>query len=167
MEKINEIWILYGQPIVSSALFSAICTAIICGVIKGVMNRRFSKLNVDDEFNKVADAALERFKGMTFNHDIEPIVESKLAEIKQELTSEVKDNLDVIIRLELGLSQLINDFTKYFDNSSAIPKETKDQFLADLKEVQELVESTKEKIVESTPVIEEKEEKHHKKQVER
>ena len=155
MKTFNEVWVMV-QPIVTSALFSAICTAIICGIIKGVINKRFSKYDVEEFSKKACELVIDRLQGMTFTHDIEPLVESKLAEIKQELTKTMIDDLSNVRDIEVAISKLIGDFTKYFDNANGIPEEVRKQIIADLKNIEDLAKEKEKIVVESTPIIEEK-----------
>ena len=168
METFNQVW-AYVQPVVTSATFGAIFTAIICGIIKGTISKKFAKLNIDDEFNKIVDTAMDRIKEVAFKHDIEPIVESRLVDIKEQLTAQVNANLEIVKDIEVELAVLIGDLEKYFKNSSAVPQETKDEFMKEMAKIMEIAEKTEVKVAEATPVIEEKKEdnKHKKNAVER
>lgn len=165
METFNEVW-AYVQPIVTSATFGAIFTAIICGIIKGTISKKFSKLDLDDNVNKIIDASMQRIKDVTFKHDIEPLVEAHLAEIKQELTSEVNENLKLIKDVELELSILIGNLAAYFENSSAITPEKKQAVIDEIQKIQDMVKANEVEIAESVPVIEERQNKKDKKKKE-
>lgn len=167
MEQLNEIWLLYIQPIVSSAVFSAICLAILTAVIKALINKHFSKINIDTEIDKIANVTLDRFKGMTFKQNIEPLVKTELIDITSMLVADMELKYKRIVEMNVKIAKLVSHFSMFFENSYGIPDEYKELVKQDLEDIQLYImpETTEVETVECTPVITEKTDKVEKAKV--
>lgn len=147
MEIFSEIWawIIAG---VSSISFNAIFLAIGLGIIRGSANKVASKFNVEKISEKATEKGVSKLKEMTFNHSIQPIVESKLRVISEEANGIVKKELEETQKRYDKLINVIEKLASYFDNSIGVPEEKK----AELK--QAVLEAKNEPTSVSSVVIE-------------
>ena len=152
METMNNVW-LRIEPIVTNATFIALMTAILTAVIKGTINRKFRKLDLVELFRKTNEMSLEKFKGMTFKHDIQPLVDKSLLETKAELKATFDKKFDKQNDTIKQLIRVVGAFMSYFDDAN-IPKERKDYAKALLESTLEGIDK-EEIIVESNIVVEE------------
>lgn len=142
-EILQEIWntiapYVAGGTLGSTILVSVVLTlrAAICKKIDGVKESVNNKVIAND----VSKDLLEKIKNISFEQDIQPIVQSELKKVTEEANTYLKQQLK---ETQEGYNKLLNCVEKlamYFDNSIGVSDEAK----AELKNAIELARTKEE-----------------------
>lgn len=124
MDQLNHIWQLIA-PYFAGVSIGGIISAVIYGVLKGAFNKTISKINVKKIAEEATDKGIERVKTVSFQHSIQPIVESEISKIDEKVAKrftdelkKVQDNYDKLVTVLVKLSA-------YFDGSIGVTEQAK------------------------------------------
>lgn len=128
MEILNTIWVW-----ILSILGGVSLTTILVFVIKfgvGVQIKKFlAKINVEKIAEQATEKGVAKVKKISFNHNIQPLVESELVKINEKSTEVLKKELADVQKKYDNLIVIMEKLSAYFDNSIGVAEEKK----ADLK----------------------------------
>lgn len=128
MEILNTIWVW-----IVSILGGVSLTTILVFVIKfgvGAQIRKFlAKINVEKIAEQATEKGVAKVKKISFNHNIQPLVESELVKINEKSTEVLKKELADVQKKYDNLIVIMEKLSAYFDNSIGVAEEKK----ADLK----------------------------------
>lgn len=129
MEILNTIWVW-----IVSILGGVSLTTILVFVIKfgvGAQIRKFlAKINVEKIAEQATEKGVAKVKKISFNHNIQPLVESELVKINEKSTEVLKKELADVQKKYDNLIVIMEKLSAYFDNSIGVAEEKK----ADLKQ---------------------------------
>lgn len=142
MEVLNQIWQAIA-PYVAGISVSGILSAIIYGCLKGAFNRTISKINVEKIAEKATDKGIEKVKTVSFEHSIQPLVESELEKIDEKIAKQFKEELKKVQDNYDKIIAVLEKFYAYFDDSmvSETKKQELKQALEDAKSAPKTAES--------------------------
>lgn len=142
-EILQEIWNTIAPYVAGGTLGSTILVSVvlilraaICKKIDGVKESVNNKVIAND----VSKDLLEKIKNISFEQDIQPIVQSELKKVTEEANTYLKQQLK---ETQEGYNKLVNCVEKlamYFDNSIGVSDEAK----AELKSAIELARTKEE-----------------------
>lgn len=142
-EILQEIWNTIAPYVAGGTLGSTILVSVvlilraaICKKIDGVKESVNNKVIAND----VSKDLLEKIKNISFEQDIQPIVQSELKKVTEEANTYLKQQLK---ETQEGYNKLLNCVEKlamYFDNSIGVSDEAK----AELKNAIELARTKEE-----------------------
>ena len=129
MEILNEIWQTIA-PYEAGIYVSGIISAVIYGCLKGAVNRTINKINVEKIAEQATDKGVERVKTVSFKHSIQPLVESELAKIDENVAKRFTEELKKVQDNYNKLVAILEKLSAYFDGSIGVTEQAK----AELKE---------------------------------
>lgn len=106
---------------------TAIITAIICGILKGAFNKAINKINVEKISERAVDKTVGRVKKVSFEQNIQPIVESELEKINEKSNEHIKKALEETNERYEKLITILEKLACYFDNSIGVPDSAKEE----------------------------------------
>ena len=116
MEWLNQIWVwvLGGLGgITVGGIVTVICTAFI----KGSITKVVAKVDVAKTEEKAVNEGLKKLKGVTFKHNIQPVVESEIAKLNETAIAGIKGSLNDIKAEYTNLVLIMKKLAAYFDDS--------------------------------------------------
>ena len=155
METIQKAWNIiapYLTGITIGGIVSALFYAIFSGSIKAFINR----INIDKVVNDTIDSTMNKVKGLTINVELEPLVADKLNDIETHINNELDSVLKTTTKKVNMLIECVGKLATYFDNSIAIPEETKKELHELVDKALEIDKPKQETVIEVKPVIVEK-----------
>ena len=152
MEILDIVW-QYIAPIFGGLSIAGIVSAIIYGCLKGAFNRTISKINTEKITQEATNKGIEKIKEVSFKHNIQPIVESELKKVREEMTACAQQELKEVKEQYSKLLNVMEKFAAYFDNSIGVPDEAKEELKQALKDA-EIEPTTAEISVDSEIVVE-------------
>jgi len=135
MEILNQIWQAIA-PYVAGVSVTGILSAVIYGCLKGAFNRTINKINVEKIAEKATDKGVQKVKTISFEHSIQPIVESELEKIDEKVAKQFKEELKKVQDNYDKLVTVLEKLSAYFDGSIGVSEQAKaelKQALADAK----------------------------------
>ena len=142
MEWINQIWVwILGA--VGGLTVGGIITAICVAFIKGKIAKMIAKVNFEKIEEKAVNKGLEKIKGVTFKHEIQPLVQSEMVKVNENAVKGLKNELKEIKAQYTHLVLINEKLAAYFDNSivSEAKKAELHEAIEDAKETPLYVES--------------------------
>lgn len=133
-------------PYFAGVTIGGIISAIICGCLKGAFDKTIRKVDVEKIANKATDKGIERVKNVTFNHSIQPIVESRMTEIDEKVAKQFKEEIKKVQEKYDHLISIIEKLSSYFDGSIGVSEQAK----AELKQA---ISDAKSEPVEAESVV--------------
>lgn len=125
METLDAIW-QWILGITAGLTATGILTAIICGCLKGAFNKVVSKINVEKISDKAVEKGVERVKKITFEHNIQPIVESEAKKVGEQMVKDLKEETKTIHGEYAKIIEILGLLANYFDNSIGVPENCKE-----------------------------------------
>lgn len=151
-EILSNTWAILGISIGGVSLLSIIC-AVLWFVLKASFNKTIRKINIEkiceEAYKKGFEAGVNRVKEISFKHNIEPLVKSKLQEVNEYSVSIIKEEVSELKSNYAKLINIMEAQARYFDNSIGVSDEAK----AGLKEAIAKAKADTEYEVESETVI--------------
>lgn len=126
MEFINEIWVWIATAIGGVSLAGIIST-IIYACLRGAFNKTISKINVQKIAELATDKGIEKIKNVSFEHSIQPLVESGLEKINEKALSILNEQLKLIQGKYDKLVNVLDKLSAYFDNSIGVTDNAKQE----------------------------------------
>ena len=148
---INAIWQAIA-PYVTVITSSGILSTVIVFVMKLMFTKAMNRIDVEKIADKATDKGVAKVEKITFKHEIQPLVESKLKEIQETANNVAKTELVKMEEKYDKLVTIMECFAQYFDNSVGVPESAKES----LKKAIEIAKVEQEPVVESVIVKEEK-----------
>lgn len=142
---INTIWQLIA-PYVTGLSITGILSTVIAFVLRAMFNKAINKINVEKIANKATEKGIEKVQTITFTHDIQPLVESKLIEIQEKTDKKATEAYEKCEEQHKKVIKILGCLAKYFDNSVGVPEDVK-KALKDAISESEVVENKVESIV--------------------
>lgn len=164
MEILDVIW-TYVAPIFGGISISGLISFVIYACLKGAFNRTINKINVEKISEQATEKGIEKVKKVSFNHSIQPIVESELKKIDEQVAKQFKAELKKVQENYDKLVNILEKLSAYFDGSIGVSEQAK----AELKEAisnAKSEEGSVESVVESEVKIVESPKDEETKQVE-
>ena len=103
MEFLNQFWTNI-LPAIMSFLGGTIGGAIIAGLVKGGVSKLIGSINVQKIADNATNKGLDKIKKVSFEHSIQPVVESELKKVNEASTELVKQEL---IEVKAGYANVI------------------------------------------------------------
>jgi len=132
-EILGNTWAILGLSIGGVSVLTIICT-VLWFVLKASFNKTIRKINIEkiceEAYKKGFEAGVNRVKEISFKHNIEPLVKSKLEEVNEYSIGVVKEEMGELKANYTKLVNILEAQAKYFDNSIGVSEEAK----AELKE---------------------------------
>lgn len=147
MEQISIIWTQWVAPIFGGLSLTAIATAVIYGLVRGFITKLTKKINIEKIEEKAVDKGVEKIKEITFQHDIMPLVESKLKSINEVALNDVKELISNYNKQYSYLINILKQFSSYFDDSISISADKKIELQKLVADAETMI------IVDTEPVI--------------
>lgn len=153
-EILSNTWAILGISVGGVSLLTIICT-ILWFCLKSAFNKTIRKINIEkfyeDAYKKGFNAGVDRVKEITFKHNIEPLVISKLEQVNEFSVAIVREELGKTQAKYDKLVAIIEKLSNYFDNSIGVPEEKKEE----LKEAIANAKSSEicEQVIESEQVV--------------
>ena len=125
-------------------------------LINSAKQRKIAKAYYDSVEKLVGETTSEgikQVKSISFSHDIQPLVESKLQKVYEYSVKVVEKELALVKSQYAHLVSVVEALAKYFDNSIGVSEEAKEGLKKALEEAKESVAETQP--VESKAVVEE------------
>lgn len=129
METLNSIWQAI-VPYFAGVSIAGIISAIIYGCLRGAFNRTISKINVKEIADEATEKGVEKVKKITFNHSIQPIVESELKKIDEHAAELLKAEFQAVNDNYERLILVLEKLAAYFDNSIGVSEQAKAELKA-------------------------------------
>ena len=151
---INQVWFWVATAL-SSVTLTGIISVIIYVCLKGGFAKMINRINVEKIANMATDKGVEQVKKITFTHNIQPLVESKLAKINEYSTQVLQSELAKVEAKYDKLIEILETLSNFFDNS-IVAQEKKDELknvIASAKTSEITIEST---VADETPIETEK-----------
>lgn len=126
MDFLNEFWITI-LPAIMSFLGGTIGGAIISGFVKGGVSKLVGSINVQKIADNATNKGLDKIKKVSFEHSIQPIVESELKKVNEASTELIKQELIEVKEGYANVIAILEKFAAYFDGSIAVTDEKKAQ----------------------------------------
>lgn len=152
--NISEVW-TWIASIFGGVSITGILTGVIYGSLKGAFNKTISKINVEKIADNATEKGVEKVKKITFNHSIQPLVESGLQKVNEKSNEYIEKTVE---RLEKKLDTVILIQEKqaaYFDNSIGVSETAKEELkqaiLGAKKGIVEVESVIAEETIEPTP----------------
>lgn len=155
METLQKAWNIiapYLTGITIGGIVSALFYAIFSGSIKAFINR----INIEKVVNDTIDSTMQKVKGLTINVELEPLVAEKLNAIEETINAKLETVLKDNTEKTNKMIECFGKLATYFDNSVAIPEETKKELHDMVNEALEIGKEKQDEIIEVKPVIVEK-----------
>ena len=124
MEFLNEFWVTI-LPAIMSFLGGTIGGAIISGFVKGGVSKLVGSINVQKIADNATNKGLDKIKKVSFEHSIQPVVESELKKVNEASTELVKQELIEVKEGYANVIVILEKFAAYFDGSIAVTDEKK------------------------------------------
>lgn len=128
MEILNTIWV-WVLTILGSISFGSIFLFVAKLSIGGQVKKLIAKINVKEIADQATEKGVAKVKKISFNHNIQPLVESELVKINEKSTEVLKKELADVQKKYDNLIVIMEKLSAYFDNSIGVAEEKK----ADLK----------------------------------
>lgn len=133
MEEITNIWNMIAPYVAGGTLGGTILISVIlvlrsalCKKIDSVKETFNEKKVTENISSNVLDGVKEEIKSISFEQNIQPLVQSELKKVTEEANAYLKQQLK---ETQEGYNKLLNCVEKlaaYFDNSIGVPDEAKD-----------------------------------------
>ena len=124
IENIQKVWNIIS-PYLAGITIGGIVSAFFYAVFSGSIKAFINKVNIEKIVDTTVNATMEQIKDVSVSVELKPLVENELKVITKEVNEKVEKELAIY---EEKINTLILCFDKlatYFDNSNAIPLETK------------------------------------------
>jgi hypothetical protein len=128
MEILNSIWV-WVLSILGGLSLSTIFVFVIKLTIGSAVKKMLAKINVEKIAEQATEKGVAKVKKISFNHNIQPLVESELVKINEKSTEVLKKELADVQKKYDNLIVIMEKLSAYFDNSIGVAEEKK----ADLK----------------------------------
>lgn len=126
----SEIWNVIA-PYVTGTAGVGLVTLIFTMVIKALFNRAINKVDVKKIATEATEASVEKIKEVSFKQSIQPLVESELKKItEQVMANATKISTEELDKLQTkydNLLLILENFAKYFDDAISITSEKKQE----------------------------------------
>lgn len=129
MEILNSIWV-WILSILGGLSLSTIFVFVIKLTIGSAVKKMLAKINVEKIAEQATEKGVAKVKKISFNHNIQPLVESELVKINEKSTEVLKKELADVQKKYDNLIVIMEKLSAYFDNSIGVAEEKK----ADLKQ---------------------------------
>lgn len=129
MEILNSIWV-WILSILGGVSITTILTFVIRITLTNSFKKTIAKIDVEKIAEKATDKGVAKVKKISFNHNIQPLVESELVKINEKSTEVLKKELADVQKKYDNLIVIMEKLSAYFDNSIGVAEEKK----ADLKQ---------------------------------
>ena len=116
MDWINQIWV-WILSAVGGLTLSSIITAISVAFIKGKIAKTIAKVNFEKIEENAVNKGLEKLKGVTFKHEIQPLVQSEIVKVNENAVKSLKNELKEIKAQYTHQTLILEKLAAYFDNS--------------------------------------------------
>lgn len=135
MKVLDQIW-GYVLPIGGGITLGALIIAILVPVVKGIINKALSKIDVAKIEQTAVDKGLDKIKTMSFKQSIQPVVESELRKITEEANRYLETQVDGMNENYLKIVAILEKFAAYFDNSIAVSETAKKELRETIDDAQ-------------------------------
>lgn len=135
MEVLDQIW-QYVLPVGGGVTLGAMIIAVIVPIIKGVITKAVSKIDVEKIENTAVDKGLEKIKTVSFKQSIQPLCESELKKVTETANKYIKDQIDTMNENYTKLIVILTKLSAYFDNSIAVTEQAKAELKQALADAQ-------------------------------
>ena len=152
MENLQKIWNIispYLAGITIGGIVSACFYAIFSGSIKAFINR----VNIEKIVDTTVNSTMEQIKDVSVSVELQPLVENELKVITKEVNEKVETKLALYEQKIDNLIIVVDKLATYFDNSNAIPQETKQDLHDTIKKALDIKDNETTNVIEVKPVI--------------
>lgn len=132
MTEITTLWNTIS-PYVMTGLTILSNIAIVLGFAVSI-KKLVAKSDIKANEDRIAKKVAEGISSVTLKQDIQPIVESKIAEIEEKALSKLTERLKAQDKRYDELLSIIDGLAKYFDNSRGVPDDVKESLKAKIYE---------------------------------
>lgn len=139
MDDLANIWNMIAPYVTNGAIWSAIASilgACIARAIKKSKNETTAALNTKVVANELKQEMKKEIKEISFEQNIQPLVESELKKVTEEANTYLKQQLKETQEGYNKLLLCVEKLSAYFDNSIGVSDEAKaelKQAIADAK----------------------------------
>lgn len=150
----------WGGIALGSVSIPTVIGVIVSSWLRSKNDKHLKSLDLEGVSTAAADITvtktLGKMKTYTFKHDIEPIAEEKIDEASKRLTKDLRKDIKKIHEENAHIVKVIDEFSKFFDNSFYVSEENKEKLRIALDEAKgdftekELAES----VLVEEPVVE-------------
>ena len=128
MENINEVWLII-KPYFEDISIQSLIALIVCVFIKFALNRTADKtaarLDAKKMYTNAFNDSIGHIKDVAFTHDIQPIVNNTLIEMKESAVKVMSSEISKVNEEYVALIDIIQTFASFFDTSFAVSEEKK------------------------------------------
>ena len=152
MENLQKIWNIispYLAGITIGGIVSACFYAIFSGSIKAFINR----VNIEKIVDTTVNATMEQIKDVSVDVELQPLVENELKVITKEINEKFETKIALYEQKIDNLIIVVDKLATYFDNSNAIPQETKQDLHDTIKKALDIKDNETNNVIEVKPVI--------------
>lgn len=122
-EFLSEFWVwLVG--ILGGVSITAIITGVICACLKGAFSKAIAKIDTKKITDRAVDEGIAKVKKITFTHNIQPLVESGMEKVYENMNQKLTEALEKLYKKQDKMINIMEKFYAYFDNSM-VADETK------------------------------------------
>lgn len=139
MEILNNIWVLI-ITLIGKLSLDAILLAILYGVLRGRIEKSVAKINAQKIADDAVEKGIKKVERITFNHNIQPLVESSLEKQNEKSVEVVKDTLAKVDDQYNKVINILEKLGAYFDDSIGVSENAK-------KELKEAIQDAKVEII--------------------
>ena len=116
MEWINQIWVwILGG--LSGVTLGGIITWLNSWNVSRSIHKTMKKYNPAKSQQDAIDQGLEKIKGVTFKHEIQPLVQSEIVKVNENAVKSLKNELREIKAQYTHQTLILEKLAAYFDNS--------------------------------------------------
>lgn len=151
-ENIQKVWNIIS-PYLAGITIGGIVSAFFYAVFSGSIKAFINKINIEKIVDTTVNTTMEQIKDVTVNVELKPLVENELKAITKEVNEKVENKLAIY---EEKINTLIVCFDKlatYFDNSNAIPLETKQDLHNTINQALDIKQDDEISVINVKPVI--------------
>lgn len=152
MENLQKIWNIispYLAGITIGGIVSACFYAIFSGSIKAFINR----VNIEKIVDTTVNASLDQIKDVSVSVELQPLVENELKVITKEINEKFETKIALYEQKIDNLIIVVDKLATYFDNSNAIPQETKQDLHDTIKKALDIKDNETNNVIEVKPVF--------------
>lgn len=155
IENLQDVWNIIAPYVAGGTLGGTMLTVFVL-IIKSIVLKVEDRIKAANDNKAVADDIYERlvekFKTVSFEQNIQPVVKSELKKVTEEANEYIKQELKETQEGYNKLLACLEKLAAYFDNSIGVPEEAKTA----LKEAIEQAKTPEEpvSVVTSAPVEE-------------
>lgn len=142
MEELSQIWSQWILPVFSGISIAGILSAVIYACLRVGFSKAIGKIDVDRAEKKAVESGIEKIKAVTFTHDIQPIVESKMQTVEEKALAGIKSQLKTHQEQYAQLINVMASLAAYFDNSVGVSAECKLNLKSAITAAQSMAETS-------------------------